>query len=167
MHLAWSYYISDGATYSVVTNLSITTSSAFATTKDALGNPYQTVVNVTGTRVYTYLVTGATLTSAIAGLSSALTPTPSQRFYPYSLLASAPGVYSMSSAPFVDGEGIGFTVSPSIPANGNAPGAGTLYSVASVRVAASAPTSTGVLTEAAYVTLPLLALQQQTYSLLA
>ena len=86
----YSYYISDGQFYSVSANLTITTSSQFATSVDALGNPYQSVVNVTGTRLYTYLPTNATLRSSVTGLQRSSTA--SQRFYPYSLLASAPGV---------------------------------------------------------------------------
>jgi hypothetical protein len=48
---SYSYFISDGSTYSIQANLTISTSSAFATTKDQLGNPYQTVTNVVGTHI--------------------------------------------------------------------------------------------------------------------
>ena len=57
----FSYTISDGLTYSIQANLSLTAQSAFASTKDMLGNPYQSVINIQGTRTYTYLPTGATL----------------------------------------------------------------------------------------------------------
>ena len=55
---SYSYHISDGLTYTVQTNLSIQTQSAFASHQDGLGNPYQVILNVTGMRVYTYLPHG-------------------------------------------------------------------------------------------------------------
>jgi hypothetical protein len=86
-----------------------------------LGNPYQTVVDIAGTRIYTYLPTGAQVISNITGL---LEPPyeqaifPDQRFYPYSLLASAPGVYTANTAPFLDADGLGYTFAPGAPSNG-------------------------------------------------
>ena len=82
--LAYSYSISDGVNYTVAGNLTIFTSSAFANLKDQLANPYQIVTNVTGTRLYTFLPTGATVFSTVSGLSLANFPYASQRFYPYS-----------------------------------------------------------------------------------
>ena len=160
VRFSYSYYITDGATYSVSCNLTVTTSSAFATQKDQLGNPYQTVLNVTGTRTYAFLSTGASLTSSVTGL------TRSGRFYPYSLLASAPGVYSMNTVPFLDYDGLTFTVSSSVPANGVAPGSGTQYSALDVGVYFSTPSSAVTLTESHYTQPPNPALQQQLYSLL-
>ena len=111
LQIAYSYTVSDGLTYSVTANLTFTTSSAFATTQDALGNPYQTITGIGGTRAFTNLLTGVTSTSTAAGLSAAGTGVygvpNDQRFYPYSLLASSPGVYpTIDSAPFWDGEGL-------------------------------------------------------------
>ena len=169
VHFSYAYHISDGNTYSVAANLSITVTSAFASTQDSLGNPYQTIVNITGSRLYTYIPTGASLTSAVTGVVSSTVssaPVPSLRFYPYTLLSSAAGVYSINTAPFVDGDGIAFSLSPSIPANGNAPGSGTQYSSTTLRIVANSLT-TAVLTEAAYAATPNITLQSQTYTLLA
>ena len=160
LHVSYGYSISDGSTYSVSCNLSVTTNSAFATQKDQLGNPFQTVVNITGVRTYTYLPTGASLTSAVVGL------TRSGRFYPYSLLASAPGVYTSNTVPFLDTDGLGFSVDPPIPINGVAPGSGPLYSETGVGVHSITPFSPVVLVESLYTLLPNPALQVQYYSLL-
>jgi hypothetical protein len=152
------HYITDGATYSVTCNLSVTTSSAFATPTDQLRNPFQTVLNVTGTRTYVFLSTEASLTSTVTGL------TRSGRFYPYSLLTSGPGV---NSVPFLDYDRPAFTVVvPPIPADGVAPGSGTQYSVVEVVVNFSTPSSSVMLTENHYTQLPNPALQQQLYSTL-
>ena len=171
IHSIYTYTISDGASYSVSAILTLTSTSAFATTKDALGNPYQTVVGIVGNRTYTYLPTGATLVSAITGVVStssvSTAPVPSLRFYPYALLSSAAGVYSTNTAPFVDGAGLAFSLSPWVPANGAAPGTGPQYSSTTLRIAAVTPTSSAVLTEAAYTSMPSMALQTQTYSLLS
>ena len=119
VHFTYSYTVSDGATFSVQANLSVTATSGFATTIDQLGNPYQTVVNITGTRLYTHLPTNQTLLSTVTGIAaSILPPQADQRFYPYSLLASAPGVYTINTAPFVDAAGLAYNVSPAVPADG-------------------------------------------------
>ena len=159
----YSYFISDGATYSVVANLTISTTSQFAVTKDALGNPYQTVVNVTGTRLYTYLPAMTPLLSTVTGVAVGTFASADQRFYPYSLLASSPGVYSTSTAPFFDFNGIVYSVSPSVPVDGTAPGVGTQYNT--VRLFFSTPITTAILTEARYNNPPLVSLQQQQYTL--
>ena len=158
----YSYFISDGATYTVVGNLTLTTSSAFATNKDSLGNPYQTIVSVTGTRTYTYLPNNTVLTSTVSGVSTAAYPSADARFYPYALLSSSPGVYTLNTAPLWDYEGLEFAVSPSIPQLGRYPGSGTQYNATSLYY--NAPETTAVLVDGYYVTLPLVALQQQTYS---
>ena len=67
----YSYFITDSQTYSVQGNLTLTTSSAFATTRDQLGNPYQLIINIAGSRLYTHIPTGQTLMSTIIGLSTA------------------------------------------------------------------------------------------------
>ena len=165
VRIAYTYFITDGATYSVSGNLTITTSSAFANLKDVLGNPYQQVVNVAGTRLYTYLPTGAIVRSTVSGLSLAVNPLADQRFYPYSLLASAPGVYTVNTAPFFDFDGIEFAISPSAPANGASPTAGILYPA--INLFFSTPEPTAVLTESNTNTLPSADYQTQTYSFLA
>ena len=157
-----SYIVSDGATYSVAGNLTVYTSSQFATQRDQLGTPYQTVINVVGTRLYTYLPTGVTLLSTISGLSTAANANADQRFYPYALLSAAPGVYTMSTAPFWDYDGVEFNVSPSIPVNGAAPGSSPVYSATSLYF--STPEPSAVLTEGYYVNLSLINLQQQVYN---
>ena len=161
--ILYSYNISDGLTYSVQGNLTITTTSAFANIADFLGNPYQTVTNVVGTRLYTYFPTGAALLSHVSGLSLTAYPRASQRFYPYSLLVSPPGVYSVNSAPFFDYDGIEFSISPSAPRAGLAPGNGTLYNATSLYVTANI--AQAGLTEGFYVNPPLSSLQMQTYAL--
>ena len=159
---SYSYFISDGATYAVQGNLTITSTSAFATSQDMLGNPYQVVVNVTGTRIYTYLPTHAQLTSTVHGLGQTVS---FQRFYPYAYLSSAPGVYTVNTAPFFDADGLEFAVTPSIPANGSPPFSGTQYTTTTLSVATT-PSMVAVLTEGVYTNAPLQSLQTQSYTLL-
>ena len=71
LRFLYSYSVSDGLTYKVQATLQVTASSAFATTVDQLGSPYQTVTGVSGYRLYTYLPTGQTVNSTVTGLSSA------------------------------------------------------------------------------------------------
>ena len=166
MRISYAYTISDGQNYSVQTNLSITTTSAFATTKDQLGNPYQSVVSVTGTRVYTYLPTGQRLVSTVGSLTNATAAglSADQRFYPYALLAAGPGVYSASTAPFLDSLGVAFSLSPAAPANGLAPGVGQQFN--STAALFSTTEAGAVLTEAHSSKPPLVLYQQQVYSLM-
>jgi len=160
--ISWSYFISDGVSYSVLTNLTLTASSAFATTTDQLGNPYQSIIAITGTRAYTYLTTGAVLTSTVTSLANS---TGDQRFYPYSLLSASPGVYSVSTTPFTDHDGLSFAVSPTVPALGLPNGAVPSYSVVTVYYGGGGPTLSPFLTEVNIATNPPLAsLQIQTYS---
>ena len=161
----FTYNISDGATYWVFANLTCTATSAFATTQDSLGNPYQTLTNITGTRLYTYLPTGQQLLSTVTGI---FTPRyeqeGDQRFYPYTLLASAPGVYTMNTAPFVDLDGLNFVVSPPAPCNGDViNGNTTIFS--NINAYQRTTLTTAYLTEC-YYTPPLLSLQQQTFTLM-
>ena len=159
--IAYNYTLSDGLTYTVSSSLTVTASSAFATSQDQLGNPYQSVTNVTGTRTYTHLSTGSVLISRILGVTRAA------RFYPYSLLASSPGEYSVNTAPFLDDVGIEFSLSPPIPALGQPPGSAPQYfNSTSIRLSSTSPTSQPGLTEAYYTELPVPALQQQSYALL-
>ena len=108
------YTVSDGMTYSIVGNLTFTATSGFATDQDQLGNPYQTIVGVTGTRTYTYLPTGAMVNSTVSGLSTQY-GTPDQRWYPYTLLGSSPGVYTPSTAPYLSAPGSGVQHQPGRP----------------------------------------------------
>ena len=167
-HFNYSYTITDGATYTVRTTMAITSSTAFATMTDTLGNPYQPVIGVFGTRVYTHIASGQTLTSTITGLTSATARPVSQHWYPYSLLVASPGVYSLNTVPFLDADGIGFTVSPAVPANGQ-PLTSSLSSTVSVYLASSSPISTAAVTEytAGAGNAPSIDLQQQTYQLKA
>ena len=160
---SYFYSVSDGLTYRVSGNLTITCTSGFASQVDQLGNPYQTIVNVTGTRLYTYLPTGAQILSTVSGLSTAASALPSQRWYPYALLSAAPGVYTMNTAPFLDREGVEFSLSPSVPVNGVAPGVGVQYSATTVYY--STPEPSAVLSEGYYVNQPLINFQQQIYTL--
>jgi hypothetical protein len=135
-----------------------------------LGNPYQTIINVRGTRVYTFLSTGQQLISTVTGLSSAALKTVDQRFFPYALISSGPGVYTVNSVPYLDYDGLGFSVSPAVPANGLPVSTTTTSSIVSVFVNGFTPiTSTAALTE--YTTTagnaPVATLQRQTYSLVA
>ena len=145
LRFLYMYSISDGVTYSVQGSLTITASSGFGNLFDQLGNPYQSVVSVTGTRTYTYIPTSQTVVSTISGLSTSAYPYADQRFYPYALLGAAPGVYTLNTAPFLDYDGIEFNISPSAPINGAAPGNGTQYNATSVYF--TTPESTAVLTE--------------------
>ena len=99
MRIGYTYTISDGVSYSIQGNLTITASSAFGNNFDLLGNPYQVVVNVVGTRRYTYLPTGTSLVSTVNGLSTASYGYADQRFYPYCplLLGCTPSTLRPSS----------------------------------------------------------------------
>ena len=110
LRISYSYYLTDGSSYWVSANLTITTSSAFATTQDQLGNPYQTVVNITGTRTYFHIPTGQSLVAQLTGIS--LVRGTTQRFYPYSLLASSPSLYNTNTTPYLDSS---VSASPSCP----------------------------------------------------
>ena len=159
MTIQYNYLITDGVTYTVQTNLTMTAVSGFASTKDVLGNPYQTIVAVSGSRLYSY-ITGTSVLSNITGLSTVNGA--DNRFYPYSFLASSPGVYTINTAPFLDVSGIGFTISPPAPQNGLPPGALPTFSALSVYF--SAPLVTSYLIESNFFTAPNPSLQQQQYS---
>ena len=153
------YQLGDGANYTVLGNLSLTTSSAFATSQDMLGNPYQTITSITGTRVYTHIPTRQVLASTVTGLMPSINP---PRFYPYSLLAAAAGVYTASTAPFLDAAGLSFSLNNSVPVDGNAPGVGPLSS--SVQLLELSSLLGVLLSEASYNNKPLASMQQQTYT---
>ena len=159
----YSYTISDGVSYTVQGNFTISTTSAFGHLQDLLGNQYQIVTNVTGTRLYTFIPTGQQLMSTVSGLSEAAYAYADQRFYPYALLGAAPGVYSMNTAPFFDYDGVEFSIFPSAPENGLAPGSGVQYNATSLHF--TTPEPSAVLTEGFYTNLPLIQYQQQTYTL--
>ena len=120
VRFTYSYYISDGATYSVQGNLTFTATSQFPSTADLLGNNYQTIANITGTRTYTHFPSNQRLISQVTGLSSVIFPYADQRWYPYALLVSAPGVYTTDTAPFLDQDGVEFAISPPAPVTGAA-----------------------------------------------
>ena len=115
----YGYTISDGETYSVTTNFTLTMSSEFAVSQDSLGNPYQTVIGIVGIRSYTNLTSGVVTTQNVTRLAPDSFPTvghgfphaTNNTFYPYALLGSAPGVYSIHTAPFLDGGGIVYMTS--------------------------------------------------------
>ena len=167
--IAYSYFISDGSTYSVLTNLTISTTSAFATTQDQLGNPYQTIVSVSGSRSYTYLPIGYTTVSSITGLANVSTAgraPAAQRFYPYALLSAAPGVYTMNTAPYLDSAGVSFIVSPAVFPDGQL--GGTTTSVVSIFLHVDTTSSTAYLTEssASASNFPQPSLQRQLYAIM-
>ena len=161
-HLLFVTSSQTGVNYSVSGNLTFTTTSAFANTADSLGNPYQTVISVNGTRLYTYLPTGAQLRSTVSGVTTSAYANADQRFYPYSLLGAAPGVYFQNTAPFFDYDGVEFGVSPPVPALGSPLGLGTQYNATSLYFTTSE--ATAVLTEGYYLSLPVVTYQQQSYS---
>ena len=160
---SYSYDMSDGLSYTIQANLTLFAVSAFANTRDSLGNPYLTLLNITGTRLYVHLPSQQRLLANVTGL--AVGSPASQRFYPYSLLDSAPSIYTPSTAPFLDGNGMAFTVSPPIPVNGLRPGEGPLYNSTTLSLV-SGQGGDLVLSEMAYITLPLLSHQLQSYRLL-
>ena len=165
---SYSYFISDGATYSVTTNLTLTANMGFSTSQDELGNVYQTIIDITGTRIYNFLASTGTgpcqVNSVVSGLSTVVDSTASQRWYPFALLGAPPGFYTTNTAPYLDGEGLEFAVSPSVPANGDPAGcSGGTY--AAVNVLMQATVNNAVLTEGGL--LPLSSLQQQAVNLLA
>ncbi len=159
-HIRFQYSITDGTSYISSANLTLTTTSAFASIADRLGNPHQTVVNITGTRTYTYFPTNQTLTSVVTGLhANSSIP---QRFYPYALLSALPGVYTSNTAPFLDAAGLQFSLSNAVPVDGAAPGTGAQSST--VTIAISGYESGALLMEMPFSSLPSGVLQQQTYS---
>ena len=164
VRFTYSYYISDGATYSVQGNLTFTATSQFPSTADLLGNNYQTIANITGTRTYTHFPSNQRLISQVTGLSSVIFPYADQRWYPYALLVSAPGVYTTDTAPFLDQDGVEFAISPPAPVTGAAPGTGVQYSAISLYN--TAPEPNAVLVDGTYTNQPLIGLQHQTYTLL-
>ena len=111
----YNYTVSDGGTYSISSSLTLTMSSPFASSVDLLGSPYQQVVDVSGTRVFTNPTTGELTVQKVTGLAPKV-PNPSlaylNSFYPYALLSSAPGVYSLDTAPFWDADGLFFYIQP-------------------------------------------------------
>ena len=74
-------------------------------------------------------------------------------------------MYTTDNAPFLDGDGIGFSISPAAPVNGKPPGSGTPNSAITVAVLGANPAAQVVLTELSYLTAPLFGLQRQTYTL--
>ena len=167
VRISYFYSITDGLSYISQANLTLTATSAFGNAQDMLGSHYQLLINITGTRNYTYLPTGAVLVSTVTGLSSASTGSvpPSQRFYPYSLLASSPGLYSVNTAPFIDADGVSFSIQPSAPLLGLPLGQGTLRSTVRLYIGLSGSGSSALM-EAGYLTSPVSTLQQQLYTLL-
>ena len=157
----YSYFISDNATYSVNTSLAVSASSTLFV--DELGNTYQNITAVSGTRIYTYLPTGATVTSSVTGLSASA-GTPSQRWYPFAYLQLR-SHYTTNNAPYLDADGLGYGISPAAPINGDPPGNGTQYSDVTVQVAPTTLLAYPVLTELEYNTAPVLNKQRQTYTL--
>ena len=167
LQFSYSYSLSDGLLYSVRCELTLRCVSAFASVQDALGNAYQTVVSITGTRLYTHLPSNATHTSTVSLSSSATTTTlPDSRFYPYALLTSSPGVYNMDTAPYLDATGLQLDLHPAVPSNGLPPGTGLQYNTTAVYFYTPSPITSTVLTETHFVQPPMLALQRQTYTLL-
>ena len=165
---AHSYSITDGALYSITTNLTLTASSGFATAADTLGNPYQPLVNIVGTRTYTYLPTGSSLTSTVS-FNASLSLVGDQRFFPYSYINAIPGVYTPSTTPFVDGAGLQFFVSPAVPQVGQPLTSTALFSSVVVAVQGSesgvglteSTVAASAATAVSPVTPPVYTLQQQ------
>ena len=160
----YSYRISDGATYQLSVNLTVSTSSAFATTVDQLGNPYLSIVNVTGTRLYQHIPTGTELRSTVVGLSKIGSNASPPSFYPYSLLSAGPGIYTRDTVPYFDAVGVTFSVSPAAPQNGLAPAVGPLYSTFTLSVSTTSTTAEALM-ESPALHAPVLSLQQQQYYL--
>ena len=156
----YSYAVSDGAVYFVTANLTLTMSSQFAVNQDALGNPYQTVVDVKGVRAYTNLSSGETTIMNVTGITHGIHMY-NYSFYPYSLLGSSPGVYTMNTAPFWDLNGLLYASSSSTAVQ------------LIVKIVQQGSVVKALLSEVVYFSseslyhpAPLLSLQQQTYTLL-
>ena len=115
----YQYTIGDGSTWEAVTIMKVTASKDLYV--DELGNQYQTIADVTGTRKYTWLPTGMGSTSAIPAIDTNY-DAPSQRWYPFALTQAATGVYNTSTAPYLDGDGLAIRISPAMPINGEPAG---------------------------------------------
>jgi len=106
----YSYYITDGVTWSTTVNLTLTVSSSTASVS-LLGDYYQTVTQITGQRTYNYFPSSYTSTVAVTGIAT--TGSPDQRFYPFANTVIPPNnfpAYTMNNAPFIDYDGLAFTL---------------------------------------------------------
>jgi hypothetical protein len=159
--LHYSYFITDGTSYSVVMNLTLTATSSFPAGTDELGNSYQLINGATGQRTYTYLSTGATVVASVTGITA--TGNSDQRFYPYAFLASDPGVYTSYTAPYLDAAGLGLALDSSVPLNGAAPGSGATISAINVFLFDAQENIEPYLTEAGSIDAPPSASAQQQY----
>ena len=123
----YTYTISDGS--DIISSDMLLTCSSASPQQDLLGNYYQTVVSVSGTRTYTGIntFTGSTSTfisdiRALDGLAPSMTHVTPDRIYPFSFSSAPPGAYpSAATAPFLDTAGLQFIVDPPAPID-NEPG---------------------------------------------
>ena len=110
----YTYYTTDGQS-STTANLLITCASANPQ-QDALGNYYQTVVAINGTRT---IIDGSfQVISRVTGMYAYPTTSDNyapQRIYPFSYSSSPPRSYTVSTTPFLDVNGIQFLVDPPVP----------------------------------------------------
>ena len=74
-------------------------------------------------------------------------------------------MYTTNTAPYFDYDGVEFFISPSAPVNGVAPGVGVQYNATNLFF--STPEPTAVLTEGRYTSLPIVAYQMQSYSIIS
>ena len=161
----YSYSISNASSYRVVTQLLVTCTSHFANHTDRLGNPYQVVANITGTRLYTQLLRNGSVNATLLSNVSFYPSSGSEgRFYPYTFIAVPPGVYSTDTVPHWDSVGLTMRLSPAVPANGLPPGNGTQFSTQSVRV--EMMRAHALITESHSITTPDYTLQRQDYTLI-
>jgi len=110
----YTFSITDGS-FTTTANMLITCSSA-SPQQDSLGNYYQTVVAMNGTR--TYQNGDFSVTSYI--VRPFLWPTASSyyspnRIYPFSYSSSPPRTYAVATTPFLDVSGVQFVVEPPVP----------------------------------------------------
>ena len=108
-------------------SLLLNATSQFPTGVDQLGNQYQTIANITGTRTYSNAT--YSLTSTVTGLSNATYAYDDEFFFPYAFLQAAPAVYTANTAPFLDYDGLEYGISPPAPKDGGV--TPTLYSAVS------------------------------------
>ena len=157
----YSYYISDGRTWSVLNNLTLTIDTTLGFSVSNLGNYYLTVTNITGTRVYSSPLNQPTVVSKVTSIFTGRALT-QNIFFPLAL-SSMLSVYNMNNAPFLDYGGLAYQLTPpsytvgynasNIPVDLWDSFAIVWYSIESMKILIDTPNWPGAL--------PVMSLQQQ------
>jgi len=117
----YTYSISDGTTWSAYMSLTLT---AGCYTQDSLGNYYQTITAASGFRNYYYPLGVLATPSTVTGLTTQGYPNVDQRFYAlgYNQFNGVTQPYTISSAPYLDYDGISVAFNNTIFEDGTGSG---------------------------------------------